>query len=104
MLVVTDANATAFYGRAALNGSVISEWGLSTFNSAEGSTRINSPELMLELVRMLVRHLIVFSELVNRKMVHLPLLSIEKLQTYKQMAGVCCGRWSGGVQRALLDG
>ena len=50
----TYANATAFYGREALRGSVISEWGLSTYNSAEASVRINSPSLMLELVRMLV--------------------------------------------------
>ena len=49
----TYANATQFYGREALNGSVISEWGLSTFNSAESAARINSPQLMLELVRLL---------------------------------------------------
>ena len=49
----TFANATAFYGRDALQNSVLSEWGLSTFNSAESSARINSPELMMELVRVL---------------------------------------------------
>lgn len=49
----TFANATKFYGRAALRNSVLSEWGLSTFNSAESAARINSPELVLELVRVL---------------------------------------------------
>jgi hypothetical protein len=49
----TYANATEFYGAAALNGSVLTEWGLSTYNSAEGAARINSPQLMLELVRLL---------------------------------------------------
>ena len=49
----TYANATAFYGPAALNQSVISEWGLSTYNSGLQAARINGPELVLELVRLL---------------------------------------------------
>jgi hypothetical protein len=48
----TYANASAFYGES-LNGSHITEWGLSSYNSHERAAEINSPALVLELVRLL---------------------------------------------------
>jgi hypothetical protein len=49
----TYANASAFFGAAALNGSVLTEWGLFTYNSNTTEDAINSPRLTLELARLL---------------------------------------------------
>ncbi len=49
----TYANVTRFYGRNALNGSVITEWGLFTYNSVRSTQTINSPELMVAFVQLL---------------------------------------------------
>lgn len=51
--VSTYANVTRFYGAAALRGSVVSEWGLFTYNSPRTTAAVSSPLLMLELVRLL---------------------------------------------------
>ena len=49
----TYANASAFFGRASLNGSVLTEWGLFTYNANTTEHIINSPHLTLELARLL---------------------------------------------------
>ena len=49
----TFSNITAFYGEDALNGSVVTEWGLFTYNSPRATAAMSSPALVVELVHLL---------------------------------------------------